>query len=88
MFRHPAWAVGSYTVVAACQLPKLSELSQREVFFKEMGHPVPDDDVLIYCRFKIKYLPSWAIYLLLLAIWPIYPLLFMLCLLIEYFVFN
>ena len=39
-------------------------------------------------RLKIKYLPSWATYLLILAIWPIYPLLFMICLLVEYFIFN
>ena len=39
MFRHPAWVVGSYRLMAQ-QLLELTELSQREVFTVLTGHPV------------------------------------------------
>ena len=42
MFRHPALAVGSYSITAD-QLPELSELRQREVFssfYRGVCHPV------------------------------------------------
>ena len=38
MFRYPAWAQ---------QLPQLSEISQREVITKEMGHPVNGAEVFL-----------------------------------------
>ena len=52
MFHHPAWAVQLATV-GAQQLPKLSELSQLEVFHVHLCHPV--------VRMSHKNLPAAAL---------------------------
>lgn len=36
--------------------------------------------------FRIRYLPSWVVYLLLLLVWPVYPYLIVACLLVEKFI--
>ena len=50
MFRHPAWAVGSYS----SGLLELSELSQREIFTKQSCHHVDG--------MGRKYLPILNVY--------------------------
>ena len=39
-------------------------------------------------RLKVQYVPSWAVMLILLLIWPFYPLLFTACLILERYVFG